>query len=340
MSDIKNNPSQAAEKGESKVLAVALGVVALVCIALAIVGFCFLNKPDEIIEGQADATSIRISGKLPGRVTHIYVHEGDLVKAGDTLVHIHSSLAEAKLMQAEGMETVARTQNRKVDAGTRSQIIQAARDMVTQAEAGVDITRKTYTRIQNLYSEGVVSEQKRDEAKAAYDAAVAAHNAAKSQLDLAVSGAQSEDKESAAAMVNVAKGGVAEVESLLEDQYLVAPCDGQIDQIYPQESELVSLGAPIMSLLKLDDKWVTFNVREEILNDMPLGGEIEVMIPALDHKKTKARIYYVRDLGTYATWQATKATGQWDSKTFEVKAHTLDTIPQLRPGMTVVYFKK
>lgn len=340
MSDIKNNPSQAAEKGESKVLAVALGVVALVCIALAIVGFCFLNKPDEIIEGQADATSIRISGKLPGRVTHIYVHEGDLVKAGDTLVHIHSSLAEAKLMQAEGMETVARTQNRKVDAGTRSQIIQAARDMVTQAEAGVDITRKTYTRMQNLYSEGVVSEQKRDEAKAAYDAAVAAHNAAKSQLDLAVSGAQSEDKESAAAMVNVAKGGVAEVESLLEDQYLVAPCDGQIDQIYPQESELVSLGAPIMSLLKLDDKWVTFNVREEILNDMPLGGEIEVMIPALDHKKTKARIYYVRDLGTYATWQATKATGQWDSKTFEVKAHTLDTIPQLRPGMTVVYFKK
>lgn len=194
--------------------------------------------------------------------------------------------------------------------------------------------------MENLFREGVVSEQKRDEAKAAYDAAVAAHRAAQSQVDLAVTGAQKEDKESAAAMVNVAKGGVAEVESLLEDQYLLAPCDGQIDQIYPAESELVSLGAPIMSLLKLSDKWVTFNVREELLNDMPLGGEIEVMIPALDKKTVKARIYYVRDLGSYATWQATKATGQWDSKTFEVKAHPLDTIAQLRPGMSVVYFKK
>ncbi len=339
MSDTKNSPAATPEQRENKILMVAMGVMVAICIVLAIIGFCFLDKTDEIVEGQADATSIRISGKLPGRVVKLYVHEGDLVKAGDTLVHIHSSLADAKLMQAEGMETVARTQNQKVDAGTRKQIIQAARDMVSQAEAAVGITQKTYTRMENLFKDGVVSEQKRDEAKAAYDAAVAAHRAAQSQLDLAISGAQKEDKESAAAMVDVAKGGVAEVQSLLEDQYLIAPCDGQIDQVYPEESELVSLGAPIMSLLKISDKWVTFNVREEYLKDMPLGGEIEVMIPALDKKKVKAKIYYVRDLGSYATWQATKATGQWDSKTFEVKAHPLEALPELRPGMTVVYLK-
>lgn len=339
MSDIKNSPAATPEQRENKILMMAMGIMVVICIVLAILGFCFLNKSDEIVEGQADATSIRISGKLPGRVVRLYVQEGDLVKAGDTLVHIHSSLADAKLMQAEGMETVARTQNQKVDAGTRKQIIQAARDMVSQAATAVEITQKTYTRMENLYKEGVMSEQKRDEAKAAYDAAVAAHRAAQSQLDLAISGAQKEDKESAAAMVNVAKGGVAEVQSLLEDQYLLAPCDGQIDQVYPEESELVSLGAPIMSLLKIKDKWVTFNVREELLKDMPLGGEIEIMIPALDKKKVKAKIYYVRDLGSYATWQATKATGQWDSKTFEVKAHPLESIPELRPGMTVIYLK-
>ncbi|WP_301707897.1 HlyD family secretion protein [uncultured Duncaniella sp.] len=327
------------EQKENKALLVALSVVVIASIVLAIIGFVFLNKPADIIEGQADATSVRISGKLPGRVMDIYVSEGDMVRAGDTLVHIHSSLAEAKLMQAEGMETVARTQDRKVDAGTRIQIINSARNLVTQAEAAVTIARKTYDRLHNLYDEGVVSEQKRDEAKAAYDAAVAGHNAAKSQLELAIAGAQKEDKESAAAMVNVAKGGVAEVQSVLEDQYLLAPCDGQIDQIYPEVSELVMLGAPIMSLLKTQDKWVTFNVREDLLKDMPLGGEIEVMIPALDKKKVKAKIYYSRDLGSYATWQATKATGQWDSKTFEIKARPLEDLPELRPGMTVVYFK-
>lgn len=328
------------EQKENKVLLFSMGIVMVATIVLAIVGFFFLNKPDEIIEGQADATSLRISGKLPGRVVKLYVGEGDMVKAGDTLVHIHSSLAEAKMAQALGMETVARTQDRKVDAGTRKQIIAAAADLVNQAEAAVTIARKTYDRMENLFRDGVVSEQKRDEAKAAYDASVAALGAARSQHSLAVAGAQKEDKESALAMVDVAKGGVAEVESLLEDQYLLAPCDGQIDQVYPHESELVMMGAPIMSLLKLQDKWITFNVREDLLSQMPLGGEIEVMLPALDRKKVKAKIYYSRDLGSYAEWQATKASGQWDSKTFEIKARPIEDLPQLRPGMTAVYFKK
>ena len=329
-----------AEKTENRSLMFGLIAIVVVSLLLAIIGFVFMREPDEIIEGQADATSVRISGKLPGRVVELMVSEGDMVKAGDTLVHIHSSLAEAKLMQAEAMENVAAAQNQKVDAGTRSQIIQAAAELVAQAKAGATITRKTYDRMQRLFEQGVVSEQKRDEAKAAYDAAVAAQQAAESQLSLARSGAQKEDKESAAALVTAARGGVAEVESMLEDQYLTAPCDGQIDQIYPQPGELVSLGAPIMSLLKIDDKWVTFNVREELLSQMKLGDSITVEIPALDRMSAKARIYYVRDMGSYATWRATKATGDWDSRTFEVKARTTDQIPDLRPGMTVLYRKK
>lgn len=339
MENNNSKPLNSPEEKENKALLVAMSCVVLGVIALAIIGFVFLGHPDEIVEGQADATSVRISGKLPGRVVELYVHEGDFVRKGDTLVHIHSSLAEAKLMQAEGMETAARAQDNKVDAGTRSQIIQAAEDMVAQAQAAVGIAEKTYRRMENLFKEGVVSEQKRDEAKAAYDAAVAAHRAALSQLSLARQGAQKQDKESASAMVEVARGGVDEVRSVLEDQYLLAPCDAQVDQIYPEVSELVMLGAPIMSLLKLSDKWVTFNVREDLLKDMPLGGEIEIMIPALDKKTCKARIYYSRDLGSYATWQATKSVGQWDSKTFEIKARPLDSIPGLRPGMTVIYKK-
>lgn len=329
-----------AEKTENRSLMFGLIAIVVVTLLLAIIGFVFMRETDEIIEGQADATSVRISGKLPGRVVELMVSEGDMVKAGDTLVHIHSSLAEAKLMQAEAMENVAAAQNQKVDAGTRSQIIQAAAELVAQSKAGATITRKTYDRMQRLFEQGVVSEQKRDEAKAAYDAAVAAQQAAESQLSLARSGAQKEDKESAAALVTAARGGVAEVESMLEDQYLTAPCDGQIDQIYPQPGELVSLGAPIMSLLKIDDKWVTFNVREELLSQMKLGDSITVEIPALDRMSAKARIYYVRDMGSYATWRATKATGDWDSRTFEVKARTTDQIPDLRPGMTVLYRKK
>ena len=333
-----NNPNQLSpeQKKENRTLLGALGFIVLAVAVLAIVGFLFLNKPADILEGQAEATSVRVSGKLPGRVVEFYVQEGDLVHKGDTLVHIHSSLAEAKLEQAQGMETAARAMDRKVDAGTRSQIIQSAYERWQQANAAVTITKKTYDRMQNLYSEGVMSEQKRDEAKAAYDAAVAAAKAAESQYSLAKSGAQSEDKTSAAAMVTVAKGGVSEVEALLEDQYLTAPCDGQIDVIFPHVGELVALGAPIMNVLKLQDKYITFNVREHYLKDFRMGQDVTVTIPALDNKELKARIYYIRDLGSYATWHATKTTGDWDAKTFEVKMRPAEDLPDLRPGMTVI----
>jgi len=324
------------EKKENRRLMFALGGVTVVIALLAIIGFLFINKPAEILQGQAEATSVRVSGKLPGRVAEFYVHEGEMVRKGDTLVHIHSSLVEAKLQQARAMESAARAVDRKVDSGTRSQIIKSAYEVWQQAEAAVGITRKTYERMQNLYAEGVVAEQKRDEAKAAYDAAVAGAKAAKSQYELAKQGPQSEDRSQASAMVGVAEGGVAEVESLLEDQYLLAPCDGQVDVIFPHEGELVALGAPIMNILRLDDKWVTFNIREERLKDFTMDKEIEVTIPALG-KDAKVRIYYIRDLGAYATWHATKTTGDWDSKTFEVKARPDKDLPDLRPGMTVIY---
>ena len=323
------------EKKANRSLMISLGGVVIVLAVMAILGFLFINKPAEILEGQAEATSVRVSGKLPGRVMEFYVREGYTVHKGDTLVHIHSSLADAKLQQARAAETAAQALDKKVDAGTRSQIIQSAHDVWQQAEAAVGIAKKTYDRMQNLYAQGVISEQKRDEAKAAYDAAVAGASAARSQYNLAKEGPQSEDRTQAAAMVDVAKGGVAEVNAMLEDQYLTAPCDGQIDVIFPHVGELVALGAPIMNVLRLDDKWVTFNVREEHLKDFTMDKELTVEIPALD-KKAKVKVYYVRDMGSYATWHATKTTGDWDSKTFEVKARPEEALPDLRPGMTVI----
>lgn len=320
-------------------LMLTMGIVVIFVAIIAIIGFIFMNKPSEIIEGQVEGTTVRISGKLPGRVVKIFVEEGDSVKAGDTLVHIHSAVAEAQLTEAEAMKEVAQAQNRKVDAGTRSQIIQAAYDMLQQAKAAVTITEKTYRRMDNLYNEGVLSEQKRDEAKAAYDAAVAARNAAESNYSLAKAGAQKEDKESTAALVSAAGGGVEQVKAVLADSYLTAPFDGTIDEIYPEPGELVALGAPIMTLLRSDKRWITFNVREELLNDIKQGSKVRLMIPALGRREIDAEVYYIRDMGSYATWRSTKSTGDWDSRTFEIKARPSGDVSDLRPGMSAIYYK-
>ncbi len=327
------------EQQANKTLLITIGFIIAAVLIIAACGFLFMNRPDNYIEGQVEGTTVRISGKLPGRIAEFYVEEGDSVKAGDTLVCIHSSIVEAQLSEAVAMQDMARAQNRKVDAGTRQQIIQAAADLVNQAEAAVTIAQKTYERIENLYNQGVVSEQKRDEARAAYDAAKAALATAQSNLSLARAGAQDEDKQSAAAMVQAADGAVAKVQALLDDSYLLAPFDGTIDEIYPEVGELVAMGTPIMSLLLNDNRWITFNVREELLNDFTMGKRLNVMIPALGCKIIETEIYYIRDRGNYAVWHATKTTGSWDSRTFEIKARPIENVAGLRPGMSAVYEK-
>ena len=332
LSNPQNN--EEAVSAKDRMLILTIVVVILILAGLAILGFLVIKQGPDTVQGQADATEIRISGKLPGRVEEIFVEEGDRVKKGDTLVHIHSSLVDARLGQAEAMESAAQAANAKVDAGTRSQIVKAAYELWQQALAAEGIAKKTYDRMEALYAKGVISEQKRDEAKAAYQAATAGVAAAESQYSLAKAGAQKEDKEAAAAMVNVAKGGVNEVTALLEDQYLVAPYDGEITEIYPNVSELVATGAPIMSLQK-DDHWVVFNVRETLLKDITTGTVLKIRIPALDIV-TDAKVFYIKDLGTYANWQATKSTGDYDARTFQVKAKPTEKIENLRPGMSVI----
>ncbi len=320
---------------KDKMLITTILIVLLVIAAMAVAGFFFMKSGPDTVQGMGDATEIRVAGKLPGRVAEIFVEEGQKVKTGDTLVRIHSTLVDARMEQAKAMEDVAAAANRKVDAGTRVQIVNAARDVWQQAQAATGIARKTYERMETLFSKGVVSEQKRDEAKAAYDAARAGEDAAKNSYELAKSGPQSEDRQAASAMVNVSKAGVKEVDALLEDQYMLAPCDGIVTEIYPNVSELVVTGAPLMSIQK-DDHWAVFNVRETMLKDIRLGSRLKVRIPALD-KTVTMKVFYIRDLGTYANWQATKATGDYDARTFQIKARAEKPIEGFRPGMSVIY---
>lgn len=327
------NPDEVTKKDRALILTIL--VILLVIAALAIVGFLCIKPQPDTVQGQGEATEIRISGKLPGRVRHIYVEEGQHVSAGDTLVHITSSIVDAQYDQAEAMEQAAQAANAKVDAGTRAQIIQAAEDTWHQAQAASGIALKTYQRMEALFSKGVVSAQKRDEAKAAYDVAKSGEAAAKSAYDLARAGAQPEDKQASSAMVRVARAGVSKANALLEDQYLTAPFDGEITVIYPNVSELVATGAPVMTLQK-DDHWAVFNVRETLLKDIRLGSELKVYIPALD-KDTVMKVFYIKDLGTYANWQATKATGDYDARTFQIKCRPAKPIDNFRPGMSVVY---
>lgn len=327
-------------KRENSDLLLAFLTLTGIILLVAIVGFFMLRKGPEIVQGEVDVDEFRVSSKVPARLMKLYVKEGDTVHVGDTLAIMQAPDVQAKLEQAQAAENAAQAQNEKAINGTRQEQIQGAYDMWQKSKAGVDIAEKTYKRVKNLYAEGVIPAQKLDEATAQRDAAVATERAAHSQYTMAVNGAQREDKEAAAALVQRAKGAVSEVNSYIKETYLISPCDGEVTEKYPELGELVGTGAPIMSIAIMKSKWVTFNVREDLLKDIKLGAEFNAFVPALNNKVIRLKVYYMKDLGTYAAWKATKTTGQYDLKTFEVKARPEEEIDGLRPGMSVILNKK
>lgn len=313
-------------------------VAVLVAVGLvALAGFFLLTPPDEVIMGQAEATTIRISGKVPGRIASYRFNEGDQVKAGDTLVFLSTPEVQAKLMQVEAVKAAAEAQHAKAMKGARDQEVTAAYEMWQKAQAGLTIAKKSYDRVRNLYEKGVMSAQKKDEAEANYNAMVATEKAARSQYEMAKEGARKEDKAAAAALVNQASGALAEVESYVEESALVAPIDGEISERFPEVGELVGTGAPIMNIADLTDMWVSFSIREDLLSQVKVGNEVKAFVPALDNLEITLKVYYMKDMGTYAAWKATKTTGQYDAKTFEVRARPVQPVEGLRPGMSVIW---
>ncbi len=308
----------------------------LVIFLVSIIGWIVLRPEPITLQGQTEATEVRVSGKVPGRIEKFYVSEGMKVKKGDTLVILYSPELNAKLFQAISAEDAANAQNQKAIKGARAEQIAGAYELWQKAEVGVKLAEKTYNRLQNMFNEGVVSAQKRDEAEANYQAAVATAKAAKSQYDMAVNGAEKEDKLAALAMVNRAKGAVSEVESYISETKLVAPIDGEVSDIFPKRGELVGSGAPIMNIVDLNDTWVVFNIREDLLTKIKIGKELVANIPALGNKVIKLKVNYIKAMASYATFKATKTTGGFDVKTFEVRAIPAAPIEGLRPGMSLM----
>ena len=323
-----------AKTQHNNILLAVAGFIAVVII-VAIIGFLALDRTPDIIQGQVEVTEYRVSSKVPGRILELRVSEGDYVKAGDTRAIIDAPEVRAKMEQARSAESAAAALELKAQNGARKEQIQGAYSVLQQAKAGYEIAEKSYQRIQRLYDEGVMSAQKRDEVYANYKAMEAQMKAAQSQYDMAVNGARMEDKLAASAQVGRAKGAVQEVNSYIHETVQVAQKDGEVANIYPKVGELVGTGSPIMSIAVMDDMWGTFNVREDQLNGMKVGSEFSVFVPAFN-KEIKMKVYYLKDQGSYAVWKATKANGQYDLKTFEVKARPVEKLDGLRPGMSLI----
>jgi len=323
-----------AKTQHNNILLAIIGFSAVVAL-VALIGFFALGRDPELIQGQVEVSEYRVSSKVPGRILEIRVKEGDFVKVGDTLAILDAPEVRAKMEQARSAENAASAQEEMARNGARQEQIQGAFQLMQQAKAGLEIAEKSYERIQRLFDEGVMSAQKRDEVYANYKAMEAQYKAAESQYEMARNGARYEDKKAAAALVGRAKGAVNEVNSYINETVQIAQMEGEVTDVYPKVGELVGTGSPIMTIAVMSDLWGTFNVREDQLNGMEIGKTFSAFVPAFN-KNVEMKVYYMKDQGSYAVWKATKANGQYDLKTFEVKARPTEKFEGLRPGMTLI----
>lgn len=314
---------------------ISLIVVILLLISIIIfIGYRWGRSRATTVQGFVACTTLRCASKIAGRIDKIFVEEGDSVLKGDTLYIISTPELDAKLSQVEAMLSAAKAMDAKAKAGTRKPIVRSARDMWQKARVGVKLAKQTYSRVLRLYEEGVVSAQKRDEARAALEAAKATERGAKSQYLLAVEGASQEDKAAAAAQVREAQSVVEEVERYLADRVVCAPADGVVATVVANEGEIVGSGYPVVTITENGTAKALFNIAETRLSEFVVGKHFEAKVPALD-KEVGFEVVYISAEADYATQSATSARGDFDIRTFEVKMRPLDTV-NLREGMSVI----
>lgn len=311
-------------------------IVLLAIVAFIVYTFIVVMKPQPVIlQGEVEAKQFNIASKIPGRIQEVAVVKGQKVKTGDFIFSIYSPEIDAKLAEANAAHLAASAQSRKAQNGAQEEDIAAAYSVYVKAEAAALFGEKTFARVENLYKEGVVPEQQRDEAETRMKAARESANGAKAVWQKAEKGAREEDKTAAAALVKRADAAIEQVQAYLNETTIHAIADGEISGINVEEGELVSTGFPVVTILNLDNIWVTLYIREDYLRHFKIGSTFIATIPGLNNDY-EFRVSYISPSGSFARWNATKTSGEFDLKSFEVEARPVKKIEGLRPGMTAV----
>lgn len=323
-------------KTSNKILFVTFIIILLTILVLSVLGIFMMKEKDIVLQGQIEAEEYNISGLLPGRIEDIYVKKGQYVKKGDILVHVISKEVNAEYEAQKSLEKAANLQSEKLDSGSRKELVSIAKELWDGTKADLKLAKTTYDRISALYEDSIVSLQRKDEVEAIYKSALAAERAAYYQYQIAKDGAQEQDKASAKEMAKAAKHNAEVVKSLLKDSRLTSPISGQVATIALNEGELSSIGTSIMTIVDIENPYLVLNVREDLLNNFKMGYDILCEIPALGLEDVPFTINYISPLGSFATWKATKDSGGYDLRTFEIQAVPRYKVDDLRPGMSVL----
>jgi HlyD family secretion protein len=310
-------------------------IVGLIVAAVAGLSIWYLVRPQPLlVQGEVDATRFDIAARVDGRVSNIPVERGQDVSAGAVLVRIDNPETVAKHEQTLAAKVVAEAQLANIHAGTRKEVIAARKAALERAQASVVLAQKTYERTSQLAEHGNAPQARLDQATDSLREGQRAVDQARSNYEQAVNGYTLEERQIAAANVQKAVADITAVQSIIDQMVVYAPVASQVYKRNVEPGEYVSPGVPLITLIDLNDTWIHFDLREDLVKTLKPGDRFDVRIPALADRRITVEVRLIASKGEYASWRATRATGDFDLRTFAIRAYPVETIPELRPGMS------
>ena len=331
--------SEAANNGQEKTIAAAtripsiiVGAVAAIVAALSV--FYLLRPEPLLVQGEVDATRLDIAARVDGRVKEVPVERGQNVAAGAVLVRIDNPETLAKFEQMKAAKAVADAQLANVLVGTRVETIAARKAEMERAQAAVVLAQKTFDRTNTLTQQGNAPQARLDQVTDSLHEAERALDQTKSAYEQAVNGYTKEERAISGANVEKANADIQSVQSVIDQLQVYAPVASQIYQRNVEPGEYVSPGVPLVTLIDLADVWIHFDLREDLVKGLKIGDRFDVRIPALDDRSVTVEVKLIATKGEYASWRATRASGDFDLRTFSIRAYPVQPVPELRPGMS------
>jgi len=311
-------------------------IVATVAAAVMVLSLYYLLRPAPLlVQGEVDATRLDIAARVDGRVKEIPVERGQNVAAGAVLLRIDNPETVAKHAQMIAAKAVADAQLANILVGTRAEVVAARKAALERAQAAQVLAQKTFERVQTLTGQGNAPQARLDQVTDNLHESERAVDQGKSAYDQAVNGYTKEEREIARANLEKAKADIQAVQSILDQMAVYAPVAAQVYQRNVEPGEYVSPGVPLVTLIDLADVWVHFDLREDLVKTLKVGDRFDVRIPALSDRSITVEVKLIATKGEYASWRATRATGDFDLRTFSIRAYPVTPLPELRPGMSV-----
>ena len=321
-----------APKSAARVPAIIVAIVAAAVIVLSL--YYLLRPVPLLVQGEVDATRLDIAARVDGRVKEIPVERGQNVPAGAVLVRIDNPETLAKQVQMTAAKAVVDAQLANILVGTRVEVIAARKAALERAQAAQVLAQKTFDRVQTLTGQGNAPQARLDQVTDNLHESERAVDQAKSAYDQAVNGYTREEREIARVNVEKANADIQAVQSIVDQMTVYAPIATQVYQRNVEPGEYVSPGVPLVTLIDLADVWIHFDLREDLVKTLKVGDRFDVRIPALGDRSVTVEVKLIATKGEYASWRATRATGDFDLRTFSIRAYPVAPVPELRPGMS------